>query len=124
MAPNDRKYTESHEWIKIEDALAVIGISDHAQQALGDMTFIDPGATGKRLKRGEECAVLESVKAASEVYAPVDGVIAATNDALQAAPELINSDPYGAGWIVKLKDFDCAQLEALMDAAAYDTFAG
>lgn len=124
MTPDDRKYTKSHEWIMIDGEVAVVGITDHAQNALGDMTFIDPGAVGKALKQGQECAVIESVKAASEVYAPVDGVIAAVNDGLADAPELVNSDPYGEGWIIKMKEFDSSQLDALMDAAAYDAITG
>ena len=124
MTPDDRKYTKTHEWIKIEGDVAVVGITDHAQQALGDMTFIDPGSCGKVVKQGDECAVIESVKAASEIYAPVDGVIAETNNALESAPELVNTDPYGAGWILKLKEVALSQLDGLLDAAAYDAVTG
>lgn len=124
MTPDDRKYTKSHEWIKVEGDLAVVGITDHAQNSLGDMTFIDPGALDKSLTQGEECAVIESVKAASEVYSPVDGVIAEANPELESAPELLNDDPYGNGWILKLKDISTDQLDALMDAAAYDAITG
>jgi glycine cleavage system H protein len=120
MTPDDRKYTKSHEWIKVEGDIAVVGITDHAQNSLGDMTFIDPGSVGKVLKQGEECAVIESVKAASEVYAPVGGTIAETNAELADAPELVNDEPYGGGWILKLKDVNATQLDGLMDAAAYD----
>ncbi|MFO7937057.1 MAG: glycine cleavage system protein GcvH [Kiritimatiellia bacterium] len=120
MTPDDRKYTKSHEWIKTDGELAVVGITGYAQSSLGDMTFIDPRAVGKALKQGDECAVLESVKAASEVYAPVDGEIAEINDALEDAPELVNNDPYGEGWILKLKGVDLTQLDGLMDAAAYN----
>ncbi len=120
MTPDDRKYSKSHEWIKLEGEFAVVGITDHAQSALGDITFVDPGAVDKTLSQGDECAVIESVKAASEVYAPVGGVIADINSKLVDAPELLNNDPYGEGWIVKLRAVDPAQFDALLDAAAYD----
>lgn len=120
MTPSDRKYTKSHEWIKVEGDSATVGITDHAQEALGDITFVDPSSVGKTLKQGEECAVIESVKAAGEVYAPVDGVIAEVNARLDAAPEQVNDDPYGSGWIVRLKDINVVQLDEFMDAAAYD----
>ena len=124
MTPDDRKYTKSHEWIKVEGDIATVGITDHAQKSLGDITFIDPGAVGKAIKQGEECAVIESVKAASEVYAPVDGVIAEANAELESAPELVNDGSYDKGWILKLKDINSAQLADLMDAAGYDAITG
>lgn len=123
MTPNDRKYVKSHEWVKVDGDLAVVGISDHAQKALGDITFIERPAVGKVVKQGAECGVIESVKAASDIYAPVSGVVAATNSELDSDPGVINQDPYGKGWILKLKDFDKAQLNGLLDAAAYDKVA-
>jgi len=124
MTPNDRKYTGTHEWIKVEGDTAIVGISDHAQEALGDITFADPAAVGKKLKQGGECSVIESVKAASEIYAPVDGEVAEINAAIAAAPELVNQDPYGRGWILKLTHINQAQLADLLDAAAYDALTG
>lgn len=120
MTPDDRKYVKSHEWIKIEGDLAVVGITDHAQEALGDITFIDPPSVGDEKAQGAECAVIESVKAASDIYAPVSGVVAAVNEELEDAPERVNADPYGAGWILKLKNFDVSQLDGLMSAADYE----
>ena len=124
MTPNDRKYTKTHEWIKIEGDLAVIGITDHAQAALGDITFVEAQAVGKVVKQNGECAAIESVKAASDIYAPADGEIAEKNKALENAPELVNQDPYGKGWILKLKNVNSAQVAALLNPADYDTTAG
>lgn len=120
MTPDDRKYGKTHEWVKVEGDLAVVGISDHAQEALGDITFVEQPAVGDAVKQGGECGVIESVKAASDIYAPIGGEIAEINSGLEDAPEQINQDPYGAGWILKLKDFDAAQLEGLLSAAAYE----
>ena len=120
MSPDDRKYAVTHEWVKVEDGLAAIGITDHAQHALGDLTFLDLPAVGKRLAQSAICGAVESVKAASDLYAPIAGTIAEVNTALPAAPEIINQDPYGKGWILKLKDFDASQLDALLAAADYD----
>ena len=117
--PNDRKYTESHEWVKIEGDLAVIGITDHAQEALGDITFVELPEVDAAVEQGEECVEIESVKAASEVFAPLSGVITETNDELEDAPETINSSPFEAGWVFKIKDFDKSQFDALLDADAY-----
>lgn len=120
MSPDDRKYAATHEWVKIENGLAVVGITDHAQHALGDLTFLDLPPVGKRLAQSAICGAVESVKAASDLYAPIAGTVAEINAALQDAPEIINQDPHGKGWILKLKDFDASQLAALLDAAAYD----
>ena len=120
MSPDDRKYAVTHEWVKVEDGLAAIGITDHAQHALGDLTFLDLPAVGKRLAQSAICGSVESVKAASDLYAPIAGTIAEVNTALPSAPEIINQDPYGKGWILKLKDFDAAQLDGLLAAADYD----
>ena len=124
MIPNDRRYTASHEWVKLEDGLAVVGVTDHAQKELGDITYVEPAAAGKRLARGAECGTIESVKAASEIYAPVGGVVAAINEELEDAPQRVNQDPYGQGWILKLKEFAAAEYEALLDAAAAGDLVG
>jgi len=102
--PADLKYARSHEWLRtLADGVVEMGISDHAQQALGDLVFVEVPAVGRTLQQGEACAVVESVKAASDVYAPVAGTVVAVNEALAQAPELINQDPYAGGWILRLK---------------------
>ena len=117
--PTDLRYTASHEWVKTEaDGTITVGITDHAQELLGDMVFVEAPETGRKLKAGEECAVVESVKAAADVYAPVAGAVTTANGELDAAPEAINSDPYGS-WIFKMKPDNAADIAALMDAAAY-----
>ncbi len=117
--PTDLKYTASHEWVKTEsDGTVTIGITEHAQELLGDMVFVDAPTVGRKLKAREECAVVESVKAAADVYAPVSGEVVAANGELDSAPEMINSDPFGA-WLFKMKPDNAADVAALMDAAAY-----
>ncbi|MDH4284552.1 MAG: glycine cleavage system protein GcvH [Gallionellaceae bacterium] len=117
--PGNLKYTSSHEWIKTEsDGTITVGITHHAQELLGDMVFVENPAVGRKLKAEEECAVVESVKAAADVYAPVAGVVTAANSDLDNAPEKINADPYGA-WMFKLKPDNAADVAGLMDAAAY-----
>jgi len=117
--PTDLRYTATHEWVKTEaDGTITVGITDHAQELLGDMVFVEVPETGRKLKAGEECAVVESVKAAADVYAPVAGKVTAANGALDTAPEAINKDPYGA-WIFKMRPDHAADVAALMDAAAY-----
>jgi glycine cleavage system H protein len=117
--PADLKYTASHEWVKSEaDGTISIGITQHAQELLGDMVFVENPAIGRKLKAKEECAVVESVKAAADVYAPVAGEVVAVNNELDSAPEKINTDPYGA-WMFKMKPDNAADVAALMDAAAY-----
>ncbi len=102
--PADLKYLDSHEWARVEsDGTVTIGISDHAQGALGDLVFVEVPEVGKSLSKGGAAAVVESVKAASDVYSPVSGEVVAANDALSGSPELVNSDPYGAGWLYKIK---------------------
>ena len=117
--PANLRYTASHEWVKTEaDGTVTIGITQHAQELLGDMVFVEGPAVGRKLAAQEECAVVESVKAASDVYAPIAGTVTASNGELDNAPEKINSDPYGA-WIFKMKPDNAADVAALMDATAY-----
>jgi len=117
--PSNLKYTASHEWVKTEaDGTITIGITQHAQELLGDMVFVEAPAVGRKLKAKEECAVVESVKAAADVYAPVSGEVIAANADLDSSPENINSDPYGA-WIFKMKPDHAADVAALLDAAGY-----
>lgn len=121
--PTDRKYLETHEWVKIEGDLAVVGITDHAQEALGDITYVELPEVGQTLSQKGECGSIESVKAASDLFCPLSGVVTEVNPELEEAPEVINEDPYGKGWLFKLKEFDAAELESLLDAAAYETIA-
>ena len=116
------RFTEEHEWIRIEGDTATIGISAYAQEQLGDVVFVDLPQTGKKVEKGKEVAVVESVKAASEVYAPVSGEVIAVNSDLTTEPARVNSDPMGQGWFVKLKLANKAELEGLMDQAAYDAY--
>ena len=117
--PSNLKYTASHEWVKTEaDGSITVGITQHAQELLGDMVFVEAPTAGRKLKTKEECAVVESVKAAADVYAPVSGEVIAANGDLDGSPENINSDPYGA-WIFKMKPDNAADVAALLDAAAY-----
>ena len=120
MNPADLRYTKDHEWIGMEGDLAVIGISNHAQQALGDITFVDLPKVGKVLKQHDVMGVVESVKAASDIFAPVAGTVAVANDALNASPELINQDPCGRGWLCKLSGVKSADLAGLMTLAQYE----
>jgi glycine cleavage system H protein len=120
MTPEDRRYVKTHEWIKVVGDTATVGITDHAQEALGDITFIELPATGETFERGHECAVIESVKAASDLYAPVTGEIVEVNAALATKPELVNEDCYGKGWIFKMKGFDPDDLDDLLDAPEYE----
>ena len=117
--PADLKYAQSHEWAKLEaDGLVTIGITDHAQEALGDIVFLELPQVGRKLRAGEECAVVESVKAASDIYAPVAGEVVAVNQAAADAPESVNQDAYAA-WLFRLKPDNAADLDGLLDAAAY-----
>lgn len=119
--PADLKYTKSHEWLKLDaDGTAVIGITDHAQDQLGDMVYVEVPDAGRGLQAGEACAVVESVKAASDVYAPVAGEVLEGNAGLADAPEAVNQDPYGRGWLLKMKV--TGDTAGLMDAAAYEAF--
>jgi glycine cleavage system H protein len=117
--PNNLKYTASHEWVKTEaDGTISIGITQHAQELLGDMVFVESPMVGRKLKAKEECAVVESVKAAADIYAPVNGAVVAVNSELDSTPEAINADPYAA-WMFKMKPDNAADVAALMDAKAY-----
>ncbi len=120
--PDDRSYLKTHEWVKIEGDTAVIGISDHAQDSLGDITFVELPAPGTKLTRGSEFGVVESVKAASDLYAPVSGEVSESNGRLENEPETVNASPYDEGWLIKLKNVDTADSGELMDAAAYQNF--
>ncbi|CAN0656197.1 glycine cleavage system protein GcvH [Nitratireductor aquimarinus] len=112
-------FTEDHEWIKVENGVATVGITDHAQEQLGDLVFVELPETGATLSKGDTAVVVESVKAASDVYAPADGEISEVNEALASDPALVNSAPTGDGWLWKMKLSDESQLEGLMDEAAY-----
>lgn len=118
--PNELFYTQSHEWVRIEDDSSVtVGISDHAQALLGDMVFIELPEIDSELDVGQDCAVIESVKAASDIYSPVTGTVIAVNEALEDAPETINSDAYGEGWIFKLQPASLSDVRELMSAEEY-----
>ncbi|MFW5827943.1 MAG: glycine cleavage system protein GcvH [Alkalispirochaeta sp.] len=116
------KYQESHEWARVDGDLVVIGISDYAQDELGDVVFVELPEVGSSLKKGEAFGVVESVKAASDLYMPAGGEVVEVNDALKDTPEKINEAPFGDGWIIKIKAPDTSELDSLMDAAAYKTF--
>lgn len=121
--PADLKYTASHEWARLEaDGTVTVGITDHAQEALGDIVFLELPEPGRQIKAGKECAVVESVKAASDIYAPIAGEVVARNDAAVDAPESVNQDAYAA-WLFKLKPANAADLDGLLDAAAYEKVA-
>lgn len=118
----DIKYTEDHEWIAVNGGTGTVGITDYAQHALGDVVFVELPAVGAGLTKGGEAGVVESVKAASEVYSPLDGDVTEVNSALEDAPSTVNSDPMGAGWFFKMSIADPSQLDALMDEAAYKAY--
>lgn len=116
------KFSKDHEWLRIDGDEATVGITDFAQEQLGDVVFVETPEVGKTLAAGDEAAVVESVKAASEVYAPVSGEITAANEVLAGTPETVNSDPTGDGWFFKIKLADPSQLDGLMDEAGYKAF--
>lgn len=122
MSKDDMKYTRKHEWIKMDGDVAVMGITDHAQSELGDITYVELPATEREIAKGEAIAVIESVKAASDVYAPVSGVIKEVNRKLEESPELLNSSPYDDGWICRMELKDNSELEGLMDGTEYEEF--
>jgi len=120
--PADLKYTESHEWVQENgDGTATVGITDHAQDALGDLVFVEVPEMGKQFAAKDACAVVESVKAASDIYCPVSGEIVEVNEVLDGAPETINSDPYGEGWIFRVSLTDAGELDGLLDASGYES---
>ena len=119
---SELRYTEDHEWVRIDGDVVTVGISDYAQEQLGDIVFVELPDVGKTVSRSDEAGVIESVKAASEVYAPVSGEVIEVNAALADTPDKVNSDPTGDGWFMKIKLSDASEVEKLMDEAAYKTF--
>ncbi len=119
---SEKKYTEDHEWIALDGDIGTIGITDYAQEQLGDVVFVELPEVGKAFDKGDEAAVIESVKAAAEVYAPVAGEVTEVNEALNDDPSLVNTDAEGGGWFVKLRIADTAALDAMMDSDAYATY--
>jgi len=122
MYPGDCRYTREHEWIKVSGDTGTIGITDYAQHELGDVVFAELPAVGTKITTGQTFGTIESVKAVSEIYAPVSGEVVEANAALSSSPEIINSDPHGAAWLIKIKLADPAEVAGLMDAAAYQAF--
>jgi glycine cleavage system H protein len=118
--PENLRYSTDHDWVRLEDdGTIIIGITDHAQEALGELVYVEVPEEGQSFERGDACAVVESVKAASDVNAPVTGEVAQSNAALEDGPDLVNQDPYGEGWLVRLHPSDPAELDELLDADAY-----
>ena len=122
--PDDLKYTEDHEWIRVDGETGTIGITDYAQGELGDVVFVELPEAGRELKKGDSFGTIEAVKSVSDLYSPVTGTVAEVNGELASTPELVNKDPYGEGWMVKITLGDRAELEALLDAAAYSELTG
>ncbi len=121
-SPTDRRYTRTHEWVLVEGDIATMGVTDHAQNELGDITYLELPEPGTEVEATKPLGVVESVKAASDVYSPVDGEIVERNDTLLDAPETVNSSPYEGAWLVKIRLANPAQVEDLMDSAAYDIY--
>ncbi|KAF2959388.1 glycine cleavage system protein H [Thermotoga sp. Mc24] len=117
-----KKYTKTHEWVAVEDKVATVGITNHAQEQLGDVVYVDLPEVGREVKKGEVVASIESVKAAADVYAPLSGKIVEVNEKLNAEPELLNKDPEGEGWLFKMEMSDESELEDLLDEQAYQEF--
>ena len=122
--PNNLKYAKSHEWVRVEGETAVVGISDHAQHELTDIVYVELPLVGDRVEAGKECAVVESVKAASDIYAPVTGDIVAVNEELTRTPELVNQDPYGKGWMFKVRLSDLSEVGELLSPTDYAAHIG
>jgi len=122
--PENIKYAKSHEWVKVDGDIATVGITDHAQHELTDVVFVELPAVGRSLKAGEACAVVESVKTASDIYAPVSGDVTAVNTALNDNPGLVNQDPYGTGWFYKAKISNLGEVNELLGAVAYSALIG
>lgn len=121
MYPDDLKYTSEHEWLRTAEDRVRVGITTYAQDALGDIVYVSLPAVGDVVSAGDTCGELESTKSVSDIYAPVSGTVVAINESLDATPELVNSDPYGQGWLFEVEGADAAAVEGLMDAAAYET---
>ncbi|MEJ2361327.1 MAG: glycine cleavage system protein GcvH [Gammaproteobacteria bacterium] len=118
--PSELRYTKSHEWVRLEsDGSVTVGVTDHAQELLGDLVFVETPEVGSTFDSGDDCAVVESVKAASDVYAPITGEVLESNESLADAPETINNDPYGDGWLFRMQPAVAAELDELMDSDAY-----
>ncbi|WP_226023318.1 glycine cleavage system protein GcvH [Halomicrobium salinisoli] len=117
--PDDCRYLESHEWVRLADGTATVGISDFAQDELGDVVFVELPAAGDELSKDEDFGVVESIKAVSDVYAPISGTVTAVNEALESEPELLNEDPYGEGWLVEVEPADEGELDDLLSPEAY-----
>jgi glycine cleavage system H protein len=122
-SPEGLKFTKTHEWVKVEDDVVTVGLADYAQQELGDITYLELPDVGSQITVGEPFGVVESVKAASDIYSPLDGEVLERNETAVDGPEVINASPYDDAWLIKVKVTDPAQLEKLMDANAYDEFA-
>jgi glycine cleavage system H protein len=121
--PDDLRYTKSHEWVRQNnDGTVTVGITDNAQDQLGDMVYVEAPEVDKELEAEDACAVVESVKAASDIYAPVAGTVVEANEDLADSPEVVNQDPFGAGWIMKIRPVDTSAIDLLMDADAYQSF--
>lgn len=120
MAPADLRYTKDHEWVKVDGDVATIGVTDFAANQLGDVVFVDLPSAGKSVEQFATFGVVESVKAVSDLYAPVSGEVVEVNPDLASQPELVNSDPFGGGWMIKVRVSDAGQVDGLLDAAAYD----
>ena len=123
-SPTDLRYTRTHEWVRLDGDVATVGLTDHAQSELGDITYLELPEIGSAVESAKPFGIVESVKAASDVYAPIDGEVVERNEDLVAAPELINSSPYDQAWLVKIKLSDASQVDALLGAPDYDEFAG
>ncbi len=122
-APSDLRFTKTHEWVRLDGDVATIGITDHAQKELGDITYVELPEAGDAIAQNQPFGIVESVKAASDIYAPLDGEVVERNESLLTAPDLVNASPYDDAWFIKIRLKDAAQVEALMAAAAYDEFA-
>jgi glycine cleavage system H protein len=122
--PSDRKYSTDHEWVRVEGGVATVGITHHAQDALGEIVHVELPAVGKSFKKGDSAAEVESVKAVSDVYAPVSGSVVAVNDVLEGNEGTVNSDPHGGGWLFKLQLSNAGEVDGLLDAGAYGEHAG
>lgn len=122
-APKNLKFTKTHEWVLVEDDVVTVGIADYAQQELGDITYLELPEVGDSVSAGEAFGVVESVKAASDIYSPLDGEVLERNDNAVDSPEVINASPYGDAWLLKLRVSDPSQVESLMDAESYDKYA-